>query len=968
MEQRLFGNQIQPQAQPISSFVQPQQFRRANATQPSQLGSVSQIVQSQQSARGSVQGFNQMEQLTTSLAPFSKTLSKGLNKGFQLYATSNIETGYYQEAKNQAERARLQMQINQEKGGEEAAALQTQLEKMDPVGASLLREANPWKAIGRRRALAQQAAGQVATELQGDLAENASELSGIKPGSQVLGDRKMRLTQAVYKRFGLTGDELEANYYVTPEVNRQWDKYTQTQSKLYNAELLDSTIRLTGQEAARSVNDVVTNGVLTSNGVIAFGSDGWAQVAGLKISNDIDSSLDQLGGEDRIKAIEKIKQQLTYLAATGGPRYQQAIENIRWGRRVVDEQGNDILDKRPTWLESRPYDLADYTRKALETDNAIYNEEQQSLENKFEQDLEKATAGLIENSPEWYEAVRAVDEKYEQEGLRNRAQKLSSWISNEESIAAGVGVDMRGPVDAEDIELIEDYINNMTYEQLTNEDEMKVLDGMLTGYIERVVGAPNRVSEKQRLTKLINDRIAVINKTPTGAGTEINNYVKSDLLDPAIAALKPRTSALTGLTVVPQGQSRQTATNNGQRYKAFENTVRGLYQREYQNQLNVWRARPENQGINEPNLADKAQLIQDTATAVRGSAEFKTAKDIALGKLQANGTPKPPPTPQGNKNLSQGPIPAKAASTVTAAQASKYRTEPIMDGRWVRSEYTNYANTRKTSPQLNGLAQKAGVAPLRFLIEQINQYPLLDPQGTVRDALLKELNKNKKSSTPAVPVLSDMDDPDRAPGSWLADMVMPVTGVEIAQVAGIRPLPINRMVIQAGRRKNRAVQDGQLSGGPMMFTRRGARRFEYSPEEVQRLLRSDPQFKRSYERQIVGGESDDMTDKYGNLFQASDGSVYGRVFKPYVAGGQIQRNVIPKSEINKLTIERQKAAREAIENWDPIEASAREDFNRLRGGNRSIVNPGALPLADELIQTIGTPIAPPTSQMDRYGI
>jgi len=742
--ERLFNNQIRPQAQPISSFVQPQQFRRANAAQPALLGNVSTIVQAQQQSQGSVAGFNQMEQLTNALKPFSKELTKGLNRGFTMYATSNIEAGYYEEARNQAERARLQMQLNQEKGAEEAAALQTQLAKIDPVGASLLSEANPWKAIGRRRALAQQAAGQVATELQGDLVNNASELSGIKPGSQELGDRKMRLTQQVYQRFGLTGNELEANYYVTPEVNRQWDKYTQTQSKLYDTELLDSTIRLTGQAAATSVKGVVTNGVLTPIGVITPDNADWAGLAGLQISNEIDKSLSLLGGEDRIKAIEKIKQQLAYLAATGGPRYRQAIENIRWGRRVVDAEGKDDLSKRPTWLESRPYDLADYTKKALETKNALYNEQQQSLESQFEQDLEKATAGLVENSPEWYDAVRAVDERYEQEGLRNRAQKLSSWIDNEEAIAADVGVDLRGPVDAEDVQEIEDYIDGLTIEQLEDKDAMKDFDNRLVGYVERVVGAKNRKTERARLRKLIQDRIDVLNSSPTGVTSEINNYVKSDLLDPAIAALKPSRNNLNGRMVYRKGQSDATA----QRYKAFENTVRGLYQREYQNQLNIWRA--QNEGIDTPNLQDKADLIKNTATAVRSSDSFKQARDIALGKLQPDGTPKPPPPPAGNRNLNEGPIPAKAAGTVTAGQAREYRTKPIMDGRWVRSEYTNYANTRKTSPQLNGLAKKAGVAPLRFLIEQLNQYPGLDPQGAVRDALLKDLNKDKQSSTPAV--------------------------------------------------------------------------------------------------------------------------------------------------------------------------------------------------------------------------
>ena len=89
--ERLFNNQIRPQAQPIASFVQPQQFRRANAAQPALLGQVSQIATLQQAGTSSVQGFSQIEQLTNSLAPFSKLGVKAINQGFKLYATSNIE-------------------------------------------------------------------------------------------------------------------------------------------------------------------------------------------------------------------------------------------------------------------------------------------------------------------------------------------------------------------------------------------------------------------------------------------------------------------------------------------------------------------------------------------------------------------------------------------------------------------------------------------------------------------------------------------------------------------------------------------------------------------------------------------------------------------------------------------------------------------------------------------------------------
>ena len=154
----------------------------------------------------------------------------------------------------------------------------------------------------------------------------------------------------------------------------------------------------------------------------------------------------------------------------------------------------------------------------------------------------------------------------------------------------------------------------------------------------------------------------------------------------------------------------------------------------------------------------------------------------------------------------------------------------------------------------------------------------------------------------------------------------------------------------------------------MLFSRRDRRTLRLSPEEAQTLMRSDPQFRRSYERQVKNGQTSNNTDKYDGIVEFDDGRIITNVYKPYEAGGVIQREPISREEVNRQTIERQQRNAEATNNWDPVEASAREDFNRLRGGNVPLVNPGALPLADELIQTIETPIAPATSQMDRYGI
>ena len=157
------------------------------------------------------------------------------------------------------------------------------------------------------------------------------------------------------------------------------------------------------------------------------------------------------------------------------------------------------------------------------------------------------------------------------------------------------------------------------------------------------------------------------------------------------------------------------------------------------------------------------------------------------------------------------------------------------------------------------------------------------------------------------------------------DLETPPNREEDVQIAGLKPLPINRMVRQAGREANQFYTKGSY-GEP----------FQNREGQTLRYRDGTPQGSKSRAS---------PTDSY---YEKGDGQM--------------------PADMKQRLIERQQRTKEVINNWDPIEASAKEDYNRLRGGKKPIVNPGALPLADELIQTIETPIAPATSQMDRYGI
>ena len=142
------------------------------------------------------------------------------------------------------------------------------------------------------------------------------------------------------------------------------------------------------------------------------------------------------------------------------------------------------------------------------------------------------------------------------------------------------------------------------------------------------------------------------------------------------------------------------------------------------------------------------------------------------------------------------------------------------------------------------------------------------------------------------------------------DLETPANQEEDVQIAGLRPLPINRMRRQAGREANQFYTRGQY-GKPV----------------------------RGRDGQII--RNSDGTPELDKTRSTKDNIYYDK------GDGQMP------ADMKERLIKRHQKANEAIENWDPIEASAQEDTNRLRGGRR-----GPIPIspldAMELIQ----PIAP----------
>ena len=808
MAERLFNRQIQPQSRPLSSFLQPVQNSIAGPTQQPQLQVGRSIVTQQQAGTSSVAGFNQMQQVADALGPFSKNLQKAVDRGMRQYAIGSIEEGYYDELKNEQLRAKLQLQQNQEAGAAQAADTITAITKVDPVAATLAKEANPWKLIGRKRALAQLAAGEVSARFNSELALNAGALSAMAPGSPALMQRKAAITQGVLKDFGLSGEELESAYYVSPQINKSWDKFTQKHSELYSAEVYRSSTALTGAAVKTQLSSMVSEGVLLPTGErVMPGDPRFGPLAGMKLTAEIDKGLSLIGGDDKTKAMESIRENLGLLYVSGVPGATRAIENIRLGSPIDARTGQPIpMDKRPRWIDANPFELQDYSNKALGLQSDAYEAKQTQLKQLGEQAWNQRMSGLQVDSPEYRAEAKKIEAELDAAGYRDAAGLVSGLIDDDQAVAEGNG---GMSMTFEQRATFEGALENLTPAELESPELVKTVQGMIREAAMTEPTEEARLESYERWMGILKKKQEEFATLPKNSAmrSAVNNLVKEDLALDGIAGLKGNTTWQSGAWGSRRPGAAVTASES--RYRQFGNTVRNLHTQEYWKQLQAWRVKNPGMAVDP---GTEAQILADSAAAVRESAAFKKAKDKAMQK----GASAPPPAV--NQDPKNGPVPAAAASSVTPEQAKSYVDKPVMNASWVRSElsaireaYNGGGGDMTGSADLKRLSSAAGVPSERYLLEQLKFYPKLDPTGAYRQFLEYQLQKEKSNSTPAV-TYGDQSLSPRAPGAWLNQMVMPV---ETARLPGGEQGPVQGPFTPIKRYPSGWMPEGGEPGAPV---------------------------------------------------------------------------------------------------------------------------------------------------------
>ena len=766
MTQLPFGG-INPQSQPLGPFVQPLRRNLAEPGRPSLLPQVRGISTLQQAQTANVGGSNAWSEISDALGPLNKNLSGMFQRALKQNATDRIDAGYQAEAANQAARAARKLQLQREMGAAEAAAEIQRLEKEDPVASQLLKETNPWNAIGRRRYLAQLAAGQIGTQLQAVRAERP-ELISYAPGSPQLMQAKAEATQGVLDRFGLTGSELEAQYYVAPALNKAWDKFTAQHAKDYAAETTRVQGELGRAQLLQMGYRMATDGITLPNGeVVRLGDPRFDTLAGALLTKQLDGTL-ALMPQSRAKTVKEVRE---YLSKTLGVAYPGMVGAIRGGDPRLD------MEKRPTWGDAYSPELISMSAEGLAQQNKLTTQRQATLNDQAQTDFNTSVRSQQPGTQEYAQAYNEWQQRWSAQGLQGvdaLGQKLTNELYDSTRIVTAY--------DAETAAQIEQEIVNAPSAAFSGdgayiENRVKALAAMEPDPLKRA-------ELRSRLYGLAARRRDELSKVPVGFSPQINGEVRQDLALGDITSMKGG-NQMTNLATLLQGAgpSQLAAASGNHKIQVFANDLRNLYVRAASEAVRGFR----DQNNREPSAGELNVLISGAVAKVRSSPEYTRVYKEATGKNPGEvgegvvgpgrvgegepiGTPTKP-VPQSQDNF----------DALTDDQVRNGETVRLMKGSAVIAEMKALKANSEFTPEFTGLAGRGNVNPYKLLRHQIELYAQpdgsnpLDPTGKWVQFLLQLEKKQRERAsltTTAGPVLVGAA-PYRPtqPGGWLTSML-----------------------------------------------------------------------------------------------------------------------------------------------------------------------------------------------------
>jgi hypothetical protein len=769
--------QITPVARPIGAFVQAAQSQPAAPARPVQLDNPTGISTIQIQGRGNVAGFNQFEQLASALAPFNKALMETAGAGYLALRKGQIEEGYYDELKNQRAKGMLSLQVQAETGAANAASQIGQLEKVDPIAASLLNEANPWKLVGRRRALAQLAGSEIDNALKDDLIANAGLLSTLTPDSPELTKRQVGLTSQVLGRFQLTGDEPEVQFYVTPKLNQAWDSYREKQRKFYDDAVEESTRASTVSATGATLEQMLTSGVNIQGVLYAPGTPEWIQYGAATITYGLDQQLRLMAPDARKRTVQFLREQIIGTFGSD-PMAAALLQNVRAGDPSVE------YEKRPTWGAMAPLETLELQVRGQEAQQKTYDLQQKSVEQKLD--------GLWYNGPG---QLDPGDPAYPAALLEFRNQALGmGYLTPEEYISrrAKDQSEFTQVVRPPDPFVVDDFI--VSVEQVGPgawTDDPNAYQNALrqARQIADLNPTPEgKRDDYQRMVAAIGKARESASEFDPGVKDKVTSAVLQDLDSQAVRQIKGeqkvngRSGDALAQVVAQQLAAGSSATQavsaayQNTKLTAAANRLTALYERALSTGIRNWKAERPGQTMSP---AARSVVMSEAEAAVRKSPEWAQVMKELTGRNPGEVGPRTVGTsPQDARG-----VPRAGAKSLPDSSVRNYQQRPVMEGQWLRSELVNLQGNKPVSSELYNLAKRANTSTFRYLLEQLKFYPKLDPSGDAKRWLEEKVKQQRANNTVSSSQLPSMQgsgfgmvpvgyNPFR-PGGWLMRMLTP---------------------------------------------------------------------------------------------------------------------------------------------------------------------------------------------------
>jgi hypothetical protein len=766
-------NQIRPEAQPLSTFIQPAQRQVAAPAGPLEIPRAPQINVIQQGSGGSVTGANNFARTAAALAPFNQELTRLAGNGLVLYARQQDQVGVA-EATNAAMRAKALLDEQTAQSGAEYAAENRKLSVQDPIAALMMDQVNPFRAAARQRRLTELAAIEAPSAMLTAYRQALKGGDGQEPafkwkeGDPRLAQLKAEVTQGLVQKYQLDENSPGFAQKFLPELNQASDKITELQWKDRQDYLKDSVPRTAQAQLLGIYKQALETGIeFNGERITVQQGPRWRTALLAAWTMELDRMADELGiaGEVIPMKVQAVRGALDIANAAGNYELVELLGQPaigppdKYGFRAPASfyMSTEILDSEIKYGELF------YKRQ---------QREQESLGQAYQDELINKTYGMPDGATRLQEIEKLRDDP------RFKALPRSEKLELEQSVSTTIDKVTALGRSADGVTALLQDMDGRVGTQWNASQADSEFNAALAGAPEDQ--KPALRQQFAAIRRRNNDREA--SPTSREANGVIDRKIKANLL-----ANYPRTvteAALRGGNIeqVMAGLGDANAAQSAQRqYSAYQAHVRNrISEAEGKKGAPLTAAETVSvatQAVDEYGRSDQAARKYlfpgvDGQPGVAGSQPQQQGA-AAGSSAQQQG---PPP---GTRPATRPVYPSGQLDNIPDRQSRvrSWRSEPVLDQQSVVTEGNRILDGGKPSAALQRFAKDAGTTPGALLSKHIDYYPggiRVTPEE--RDRLQRDGRRAQATRSAAQPTQtaarSPQDSPVARAAGWMLDMVL----------------------------------------------------------------------------------------------------------------------------------------------------------------------------------------------------